>query len=78
MKRNYYELQILVPTKGYVTIYAYFGTRSNCVRKFKAFISSYNGSLPSMTFRINTYSSIESMLADDFPIRSASFSYFWR
>lgn len=79
MKKNYYELQVYVPSlDGYRTIFAYYGTRSNCNRKFGSFISSYPGKFPSLMFISNTYPSIESMLSGESPVRVSVFNSFER
>lgn len=75
MKKNYYELQVFVSPGNYSTIFAYHGTRSNCNRKFASHIRDCKDRLPSSLFRINTYSSIESMLRGDSPVRQSSFDY---
>lgn len=73
MKKNYYELQAYVCHKGYVTVYAYSGTRSNANRKFRTFLSSNPSSCYSSCMRVQTYSSVHSMLSGDSPIRSLPF-----
>lgn len=79
MKKNYYELQVYVPgLNGYRTIFSYYGTRSNCTRKFGSFVSSYPGRFPSLMFSVNTYHSIESMLSGESPVRVSVFNSFDR
>ena len=77
MKKNYYyELQAYVCHKGYITIYAYSGTRSNANRKFRSFLSSNPSVCHSsciIRLRVQTYSSVHSMLSGDSPLRSLPF-----
>lgn len=74
MKKNYYELQMYVPLKGYVTVYAYYGSRSNANRKFRSAISSMVDNPNSYVLRVCTYSSLDSMISGDSPIRQTSFN----
>lgn len=74
MKKNYYELQMYVPLKGYVTVYAYYGTRSNANRKFRMALSSMVDNPRSCVLRVCTYSSLDSMISGEFPIRQSSFN----
>lgn len=57
MKANYYELQVYVPQKGYTTVFAYVGNRSNANRKFRSFIKD-QFTLPSHVFRVRTFSNV--------------------
>ena len=75
MKKNYYELQMYVPLKGYVTVYAYYGTRSNANRKFRMALSSMVNDPRSCVLRVCTYSSLDSMISGESPIRQSSFDY---
>lgn len=74
MKKNYYELQVFVRPKGYVTICTYYGIRSNANRKFRLFLNTCIFECQSIFFRVQTYSSLGSMLAGDSPIKSLSFN----
>lgn len=75
MKKNYYVLQAFVPYRSYVTIYAYFGTRSNANRKFRSFLSSNPSACYFSCMRVQTYSSVHSMLTGDSPLRSLPFVF---
>lgn len=63
MKANYYELQVYVPQKGYTTVFAYVGNRSNANRKFRSFIKD-QFTLPSYVFRVRTFSSVHTAIAE--------------
>lgn len=64
-KSNYYELQVqvYVPQKGYTTVFAYVGNRSNANRKFRSFIKD-QFILPSHVFRVRTFSNVYTAIAD--------------
>lgn len=63
MKANYYELQVYVPQKGYTTVFAYVGNRSNANRKFRSFIKD-QFTLPSHVFRVRTFSNVHTAIAE--------------
>ena len=63
MKANYYELQVYVPQKGYTTVFAYVGNRSNANRKFRFFIED-QFTLPSHVFRVRTFSNVHFAIAE--------------
>lgn len=71
MKTNYYELQVYVPQKGYTTVFAYVGNRSNANRKFRSFIKDQL-TLPSHVFRVRTFSNVYTAIAES-PSRVTSF-----
>jgi len=73
MKKNYYELQVFVRPKGYVTICTYYGNYSSANRKFRSFLNICVFECQSIFFRVQAYSSLGSMLNGDAPIRSLSF-----
>lgn len=64
MKRNYFELQVYVPQKGYITVYCYVGYRSNANRKFRSFIKD-QFFLSSHVFRVRTFSCVHAYLSGD-------------
>ena len=72
MKKNYYELQIYIRDRGYLTFCTYVGTRSNANRKFRNFAIS-NGFELHCCLRVLTYSSIQSMLCAQLPVCTTSF-----
>lgn len=74
MKKNYYQLQVYYYQKGYITIYAYSGFRSNANRKFRSYLASNFPNYQSSVFRVLTYSSIMSMLHGYPSISCASFN----
>ena len=73
MKKNYYELQVYVRLRGYVTVSTYYGTRSNANRKFRLAFSSMVDDPHSYVLRVCTYSSLDSMISCESPIRRSSF-----
>lgn len=75
MKKNYYELQIRTFDRGFITISAYNGTRSNANRKFRYAIDSMIPNPYSQEFLVCTYKSLNSMLSGESPVRRATFNY---
>lgn len=71
MKTNYYELQVYVPLRGYITVFVYVGNRSNANRKFRSFIKD-QFTLPSHVFRVRTFSNVHTAIAES-PSRVTSF-----
>lgn len=74
MKKNYYELQVYVAKKGYLTILSYSGLRSNANRKFRMYLDSFFPNYQAFVFRVLTYSSVESMINGDSSLRSLPFN----
>lgn len=72
MKKNYYELQIYIRYRDYLTVCTYVGTRSNANRKFRNFAISH-GLDHSCCLRISAYPSIHSMLDGEHPVRITPF-----
>lgn len=75
MKKAYYELQVYYYREArYITLFSYYGFRSNANRKFRSFLRSNLPGYKTSNFRILTYSSVDSFLNGSSPVRSSIFN----